>query len=187
MPAFVALFRAINLGSHNKVKMDALKALHEAISLRKVAAYLQTGNIVFESDASDPSQLAGQIAKEFEAKLGFKTEVIVRSLADLKEIVRQNPFLNQPERETKWIVVMFLAGRPESQAKQALFEAYSGPEELFITDQDLFIYYHEGIGRSKLSNVFIERKLKVQGTGRNWNTVAKLLEMTESLSSNDQA
>ena len=178
MASYVSLFRAINVGGNNQVKMAALKAIHEALGFSNVTTYLQTGNVVFEYDEADPTQLAGQISNAFEQQFGFHSEVMVRSAAQIKLLFNHNPFLQQPEKEAKWIVVMFLAGCPESQVWQAFLESYAGPEELFSSDQELYIYYTNGIGRSKLSNALIEKKLKVLGTGRNWNTVTKLLEMT---------
>lgn len=178
MAVFVSLFRAINVGGNNHVKMDALKQLHEELGLRNVTHYLQTGNVVFESDESDPAQLAGQLAKAFEQRFGFKSEVIIRSADEIKEVFSQNPFINQPEKDPKFILVYFLTGHPGEEAKQALLSSYTGPEEIFVTGKEAFIYYTEGVGRSKLSNTLIEKRLKVSGTGRNWNTVSKLLEMT---------
>jgi uncharacterized protein (DUF1697 family) len=179
MGAFVALFRAINVGGNNAVRMDALREMHESLGFRKVTTLLQTGNVVFECDETDPAKLAGLIAREFEKKFGFKSEVMVRTPAQLKELLNKNPFQNQPEKENKWIAVMFLSGHPDAEAKKALLDSYSGPEEILIDGQEMYIYYPIGTGRSKLTNVLIEKKLKVHGTGRNWNTVTKLLQMTK--------
>jgi uncharacterized protein (DUF1697 family) len=179
MATFVSLFRAINVGGNNRVPMPELKALHEALGLKNLNTYLQTGNVIFESADTDTNQLAAQIANAVTQKFGFHVEVMVRTAAELKALVAKNPYLNQPTKEPQWLVVMFLASRPEEAAKQALRSAYSGPEEFSIGEQELFIYYPEGIGRSKFTNAFIEKKLKVLGTGRNWNTVAKLLELTQ--------
>ena len=179
MPVFVSLFRAINVGG-NQVKMADLKELHEALGLKMVATLLQTGNVVFESEATDSAQLARQLSQEFEKRFGFYSEVMVRTAVELKELVNHNPFLDQPGKETKWIVVMFLSASPDKQAQQNLLSSYSGPEEISIAGREMYIYYTNGIGRSKLTNALIEKKLKVLGTGRNWNTVTKLLEMTKS-------
>lgn len=179
MAVFVSLFRAINVGGNSKVSMAALKEIHEEMGLKNVTSYLQTGNVVFGSEEeSDSDKLAGQIKKEFEKKFGFTTEVMVRAAAELKEISNKNPFLDQPEKETKWVVVLFLSGSPDDKAVEALKNAYAGPEEMVVKGKELYAYYTNGIGNSKLTNVFIEKKLKVLGTGRNWNTVSKLLEMT---------
>lgn len=74
---------------------------------------------------------------------------------------------------------MFLAARPEDSGQDALRTAYNGPEEIFIIGQEMYIYYPDGMGRSKLSGSFIERKLKTVGTARNWNTVLHLQEMLQ--------
>ena len=76
-------------------------------------------------------------------------------------------------------MVILLTEYPVIEAVQELLNTYVGPEEIFWADKELFVYYSDGIGRSKLTNVLIERKLKVLGTGRNWNTVTKLVEMTQ--------
>ncbi len=175
----VSLFRGINVGGNHQVKMKVLKELHEALGLSKVTNYIQSGNIVFESDNPNPADLAAQIQKEFDQKFGFHSEVIIRTSAELKELPDRNPFITSAEKETKSILVMFLTASPDIQVCQELLNAHSGPEEFFIMDKELFVYYPNGMGRSKLSNVFIEKKLKVLGTGRNWNTVTKLLEMTQ--------
>ena len=82
-------------------------------------------------------------------------------------------------KESKWIVVMFLASEPISTALEDIQKTYSGPEELHIIGQEVYIYYPEGIGRSKLTNTFLEKKLKTMGTARNWNTVLRLQKMIE--------
>lgn len=182
MTALVSLFRGINVGGHHKVKMDGLKKLHESLGLRDVVAYLQTGNVVFKSEDADVAELTGQIIEAFEKTFGFRSEVILRTSTELSDIVDKNPFLghpSHPEKEWKWVVVMFLAALPDDKAKQELLKTYVGSEELHIIDKELYIYYSNGVGRSKLSGAFIENKLKVRGTARNWNTVTKLLEMAQ--------
>lgn len=178
MGAFVSLFRAINVGGNAAVKMDALKEMHSTLGFGKVAAYLQTGNIVFESDSGTPAEIAAQIRGEFGKRFGFDIEVMVRSAAELTALTGKNPFLSDPAKETKWIVVLFLSSTPDNQNGETLLKAWGGPEELHLEGQELFMYYPNGIGRSKLTNTFIEKKLKVVGTGRNWNTVVKLQELT---------
>ena len=77
------------------------------------------------------------------------------------------------------MVVLFLANRPESTAMEHLQKTYLGPEELCLTGQELYIYYPNGIGRSKLSLTLIEKKLKTIGTGRNWNTILQLQKLIQ--------
>jgi uncharacterized protein (DUF1697 family) len=106
-------------------------------------------------------------------------EVIVRTSAELREIIDSNPFQNQQNKESKWVVVMFLAALPDETAQEDLLKTYVGPEELFIIGEEVYIYYTQGIGRSKLSHSLIEKKLKTVGTARNWNTILQLQKLIQ--------
>jgi uncharacterized protein (DUF1697 family) len=179
MTACVSLFRGINVGGHHHIRMDELKGLHEALGLKDVLPYIQSGNVVFTSDDADVARLRGQIEDGFEQKFGFHVEVFVRTSAELKAIIEQNPFQSQQSKESKWVVVMFLAARPDDTAQEDLLKSYVGPEEFFIVGKELYIYYTNGIGRSKLSNSLIEKKLKTVGTARNWNTILQLQQLIQ--------
>ena len=179
MTRFVSLFRGINVGGNKSVRMDALKELHESLGLQRVETYIQSGNVIFSSDDAIPSQLSRQIEEAFEHKFGFLSKVMVRSADEFNMTIENNPFKDQPMKETKWVVVMFLAREPISTALEDIQKTYSGPEELHLTGQEVYIYYPQGIGRSKLTNTFLEKKLKTMGTARNWNTVLRLQKMME--------
>jgi uncharacterized protein (DUF1697 family) len=177
MASYVSLFRGINVGGRRIVSMSELKNLHESLGLANVATYIQSGNVVFTSDEPDVSLLPRRIEDGFAAKFGFHSDVVVRSAAALDAIVASNPFGNQPGKETKWVVVMFLAAHATSVGEKELMRAYSGPEEFHVVGQEMYIYYPTGIGQSKLTGALIEKKLETVGTARNWNTVLKLQSM----------
>lgn len=179
MTAYVSLFRGINVGGNHQVSMADLKAMHESLGLQHVLSYIQSGNVVFHSAEADAPQLQRHIEASFEQQFGFHSDVIVRTLAEFNEIVEKNPFQGQQNKEPKWVVVLFLAARPDATAQDNLRKAYDGPEEIFIVGQEMYVYYANGMGRSKLSGNFIERKLKTVGTARNWNTILRLLEMLQ--------
>jgi uncharacterized protein (DUF1697 family) len=179
MTRFVSLFRGINVGGNKSVRMDALKELHESLGLQRVETYIQSGNVVFSSDNTDVTQIQKDIEDAFVQKFGFQAKVLVRTAGEFNVIIENNPFQNQPMKESKWVVAMFLASDPISTALEDIQKTYSGPEELHIMGQEVYIYYPEGIGRSKLTNTFLEKKLKTLGTARNWNTVLRLQKMME--------
>jgi len=77
------------------------------------------------------------------------------------------------------VSVLFLATRPDSSAWGNLQNAYAGPEELYLSGQELYAYYTNGIGRSNLTPTLIEKKLKTVGTSRNWNTILQLQKMMQ--------
>ena len=179
MTACVALFRGINVGGNRIVPMKELKRLHEDLGFKDVVTYIQSGNVVFSSDETDASQIASQIEESFAQKFGFRSQVIVRTTAELEEAITNNPFQNQPEKESNRVLVLFMATHPESSALEDLKKSYNGPEEMYLIGQELFVYYSDGMGRSKLTLPLIEKKLKTAGTGRNWNTVLRLKEMMQ--------
>ena len=179
MNAYVSLFRGINVGGHNGVRMDALKELHESLGLQEIQTYIQSGNVVFTSDDADVTLIQKDIEHGFAQKFGFQVKVMVRTADEFNVIIENNPFQNQPLKESKWVVAMFLASHPISTAREDIQKTYTGPEELHIIGQEVYIYYPEGIGRSKLTNVFLEKKLKTTGTARNWNTVLRLQKMIQ--------
>ena len=179
MTAFVSLFRGINVGGNRQVKMADLKAMHESLGLKDVIPYIQSGSVVFTSDNAHPERLQRQIEDTFEQKFGFHSAVMLRTSAELSEIIDKNPFQGQPGKESKWVVVMFLAAHPDDTAQEALLKSYLGPEELHITGKSMYIYYPDGIGRSKLTNTLIEKKLKTPGTARNLNTVLQLQKLMQ--------
>jgi|ERR1051326_1092860 uncharacterized protein (DUF1697 family) len=179
MAAFVSLFRAVNVGGR-QVKMDALRALHESLSLQRVLPYIQSGNVVFESDDADAARIRGEIEAAFKTTFGFHSDVFVRALADLEAVIAASPFAGHLDKAPNHVVVMFLAAHPDAAAQDALRAAYAGPEEIFIIGQEVHMYYPEGQGRSKLTNTLLEKKLKTVGTARNWNTVLKLHNLLQA-------
>jgi uncharacterized protein (DUF1697 family) len=182
MNTFVSLFRGINVGGHRQIKMDQLKDLHASLGLRDVFSYIQSGNVIFQSDDTDETRIQKQLEDSVEQKFGFHVEVIVRSATELQDIIAKNPFQSQQDKESKRITVMFLAMEPDHVAQEDLLKTYVGVEELFIMGKELYIYYTQGIGRSKLSHAFIEKKLKTVGTARNWNTILQLQKLVEQSS-----
>jgi uncharacterized protein (DUF1697 family) len=179
MTVFVSLLRGINVGGYHKIRMDDLKELYESLGFKDVVPYIQSGNVVFISDEADPAQLRKQIEEGLEKKFGFHVEVIIRTAAELGEIIDNNPFQGQQSKESKWVVVMFLAAHPDETAQEDLLKTRVGPEEIFIVGKEVYIYYTEGIGRSKLSHSLIEKKLKTVGTARNWNTILQLQKLVQ--------
>jgi uncharacterized protein (DUF1697 family) len=179
MTAFVSLFRGINVGGHHGVRMGELKAMYEDLGLQDVLSYIQSGNVVFKSVDADVARLRRQIEGGFEERFGFHAEVFVRSSAEFRVIFEKNPFQSQQSKESKWVVVLFLAARPDDTAQEDLLRTYVGPEEIFFTGEEAFIYYTNGIGRSKLSLSLMEKKLKTFGTARNWNTILQLQKLIE--------
>jgi uncharacterized protein (DUF1697 family) len=179
MNVIVSLLRAVNLASHNRIKMDALRALYESLDLREPQSYVQSGNVVFKTRERDLARLARSIEKAIESSFGFRTDVILRTPADLRDVIARNPFRERTEIHPGKLLVMFLASNPGEQAREDVRRMKTDPEELWMDGREVYIYYPNGMGRSKLPWTRVEKTLKTPGTGRNWNSVGKLLEMAE--------
>jgi uncharacterized protein (DUF1697 family) len=186
MTVFVAFLRGVNVAGHRKIKMDALRAVHEAMGHAKVATYLQSGNVVFKGTAKSPRKLAADIERAYQSQLGLSTTVILRSASDLARIVAHCPIALSSGRDPKFLHAVLLSGQPDESAIKTL-TAYDGPEEFRIIGDTLYVYYTYGSGRSKLSLTRIEAALGLDGTARNWNTVTKLREMATHRSTDTSA
>src|SRR5690348_3040298 len=117
MTACVSLFRGINVGGNHQVSMADLKAVHESLGLQHVLTYIQSGNVVFHSAEADVPQLQRQIEASFEQQFGFHSDIFVRTVAEFNEIIERNPFQGQQNKEANWVVVLFLAARPDEAAQ----------------------------------------------------------------------
>jgi uncharacterized protein (DUF1697 family) len=175
MPVFIALIRGINVGGHKKLKMADVKVWCTDLGLTEVRTHLQSGNVVFQTTRTDRAQLA----KDLEAAFRVDARVILRTTAELRKVIAQNPMPDAAARGPSHYIVAFLSDKPKAAAMQSLRDAYNGPEQMELLGAELYIQYDAGMGTSKLTNALIERKLGVSATSRNWNTVTKLLELAE--------
>lgn len=183
MQVVVSLLRAVNVGGHAVIKMADLKALYESLKFRDVQTYIQSGNVVFRSEASDLEAVATKIQRGIEKRFRVTPGVLVRTVDDMRRIVKQNPFAKRAEIEPAKLRVYFLSNILSQPAIAKLKKLPLDPEELIPADSELFIYFPNGAGKSKLPWRTIEKICTAPGTCRNWNTVTKLLEMAEQLES----
>ncbi len=180
MTAIVSLLRGVNVVGRHKIKMDSLRAIYESLRLEGAQTYIQSGNVVFKSRRQDPAKLARRIEDAIEQEFGFRPAVILRTSFEMRDVVAGNPFANRQNIEPNKLLVNFLAADPGQEARDNLLKIKTDGEELRIRGRELYIYFPDGVGRSKLP-ALMERALKAPGTARNWNTVTKLLEIAERL------
>jgi uncharacterized protein (DUF1697 family) len=181
MPVVISMLRGVNVGGHNKIKMDGLRALCESLKLRDPRTYVQSGNVVFRTGERDLGRLAKRLENEIERSFGFRPDVIFRTTTELREAIARSPFATRRGIEPSKLLVIFLANDPSQEAREQVLKIKTDPEELRIDGREIYIYYPNGLARPKLSWAVIEKTLKTRGTGRNWNSVTKLLEMAETL------
>jgi uncharacterized protein (DUF1697 family) len=181
MAAVVSVLRGVNVGGHNKVKMEALRALYESLKLKSPLTYIQSGNVVFGTSRKDLDKLAAEIREAIGNAFGFRPGVFLRTAADMRRIVAANPFAGRADVAPNRLVAMFLEGEPGPEALARLAVVNKGPEEVRAAGRELYIHFPQGMGQSKLSLPAMEQALRQSYTGRNWNSVVQLLEMAERL------
>lgn len=174
MITFVALIRGINVGG-KKLLMKDLASLCTSSGFESVRTYLQSGNVVFESRGSDPAKIAEAVQKKLKSRLALDVTVLVRDAGEIGRVIAQNPFA---ERDPSKLHVTFLSARPTSIPKSEIHMAKDAKEEYSVLGREVYLFLPNGYGRSKLSNAFFEKVLKVSATTRNWRTVTALVEMT---------
>jgi len=175
------MLRSVNLPGHQKVNMPALKTLCTSLGLRDVQTYIQSGNLVFRDQDEDPVALARRLEDAMETSFGFRPAVIVRTASELRKVIAKNPFAGRKQMEPSKLLVVFMNVAPNKQARDKLLAMPCDPEELHIHGREVYIYYPEGMARPKIPLIRLEKALQCSSTGRNWNTVNKLLAMAEAL------
>jgi uncharacterized protein (DUF1697 family) len=174
MTTHIALLRGINVGGNKKVAMADLRGFLTHLGFGEARSLLQSGNVVFRSDALTGADLERLLDAEAEKRLGLKTEFFVRTPEEWQAAIASNPFPDEAESDPSHLVVMFLKQAPDAKDVAALQAAIVGREVVRAAGRQAYITYPDGIGDSKLTINVIEKKLGTRGTGRNWNTVLKL-------------
>jgi uncharacterized protein (DUF1697 family) len=182
MTVVIAMLRGVNVGGHKKISMDGLREICHSLKLRNPQTYIQSGNVVFGTTERDLTRIARRIEDAIENSLSFRPHVILRTASEMREVIARNPFTGRSGLDPAKLNVSFLADNPSADVRDRLLSLKVGPEELKIEGRELYIYFPDGMGRSKLPPV-LDRTLKTPTTVRNWNTVGKLLAMAEALES----
>ena len=177
----ISMLRGVNVGGHHKVKMDELRALYESLGLRNVQTYVQSGNVIFSTKERELDRIAIEIGNAIEQRFGFHADVIMRTASELRDVMLRTPFATRQGIEPGKLLVTFLAKDPGQAARDKVLTIKVEPEELRMEAREYYIYFLSGIGQSKLPTAAIAKALKTPGTGRNWNSVAKLLDIAERL------
>ena len=180
MAQYISLLRGINVGGNRKIKMADLKALYQSLNLSDVSTYIQSGNVIFKSETNDIKQLQITIEQAIEQHFGFTVAVDIRTLDEFKKALQALPFnnVNIAEDGSK-VLISFLSEAPQTENITELLAYVQPPEKIVVSNDCAYIDYPNGCGRSKLTNVLIEKKLAVSATARNLKTVAKLLELAQ--------
>jgi uncharacterized protein (DUF1697 family) len=182
MPVVISLLRGVNVVGRNMVKMEDLRGLCVSLGFSNPQTHLQSGNVVFRTKERNLTKLAKCIEDGLERKFGFRPQVVLRTAPELKSVLARNPFARRRGINGSKLLITFLSETPAAETRDAILNLKPIREEIRIDGRELYVYFRDGMGQSKLWHAF-GRALKNSGTGRNLNTVTKLLAMAEKLGS----
>lgn len=181
MPVLICMLRGVNIAGHNKIKMDVLRDMCVSLKCDAPQTLLQSGNVVFRSSNKNVAQLAKLLGTAIEKKLGFRPEVLLRTVPELREVIARNPFAKRSGIDPSKLVVTFLGSELDAKGGKELLAMDIAPEEMHVLGRELYIYFPNGQARPKISWPRVEKILGPAFTSRNWNTVTKLLQLGENL------
>jgi uncharacterized protein (DUF1697 family) len=184
MTVYVALLRGVNVGAKNRIKMADLQRALEACGLGKVETYIQSGNIIFESNESEEA-IRLKIEDTIKQSFGLTISTVLRSAEELSQLIQNCPFTEKEIREAEAantegesLYVALLQKAPPKEKTETL-NRYITPDDAYqIRNRDIYLLLKHSIRNSKLAGAL--DKLGVQVTVRNWNTIQKLAELAKA-------
>ena len=177
MIRYVAFLRGINVSGHKMIKMEDLRSFFEELpGIRNISTYIQSGNVLFERAEKDEELLRNDIEQLLAQKLGYEVTCIIRAHSALEKVVKNNPFDTIKTEDKGKLYVTFLADLPAYDVRGSLGVYSNDAEYARVVNREVYIY-SGNYGKTCFSNSFIEKKLKLSATTRNWATVNKLLEL----------
>lgn len=173
---YVALLRGINVGGKNMIKMERLREIVTDLGFKNVKTYVNSGNVLFETRPASDKALAKKIHDAVKKNLSMDISVMVRTIEEIEKIIAENPYVGQFHND-KDVHVFFLDDELSSEHRKLLLANNSDVE--FITIRGRAIYYllRISILDSSLGKGFLEKKLKIRTTARNWRTINKIAVM----------
>lgn len=177
MTTYISLLRGINVSGQKLIKMGDLKSMCESLGFEQVITYIQSGNVIFTGKPLLTEQVAdlmsGQISKQF----GFDVPVISLTIEALQAVLRNNPFVCDSAKQSAFMHVTFLKSAPADFDLSEIQGKRLPEEEIVISEKAVYLYCPGGYGKTKLTNTFLEAKLKVAATTRSWKTVQELEQL----------
>lgn len=179
MSKYIALLRGINVGGHKKIKMADLRYILSQEGYMDVQTYIQSGNIIFSSTESEIATIAEKMERIIEKHYGFHVPTHIITHQYLISVLHQNPYKKDDRKERKLMNFAFMYTQPITE-NIAKLTCYSYPnEEIILANQMIYCYYGAGAAKAKFTGNFMEKKLNVTLSSRNYNTVLKLIEMSK--------
>jgi uncharacterized protein (DUF1697 family) len=175
----IAILRGINVGGKRKILMTDLKSLCENLGWKHVESYIQSGNLIFDSNLEN-SELECRLEKAIADQFGFDVPVIVRTAEELEDSIRNNPFFVK-SADISQLHLTFLKSHPTDEHLKKIKGFSVEADSFAIINKDVFVFCEGKYHQSKLTNNFFEKKLGTGASSRSWKTVLKLKELVEAM------
>lgn len=180
MKTYIALLRGINVSGHKLIKMERLREVLTMEGFAHVRTYIQSGNIIFQSQEANEQKLETQISEAILKHFGFEVPVRITSLEELEMVRDANPFIDENVADPTQPYLAFLSEIPQKD-KQNDFEQLTFAQDRFVfLGRVIYLWYADSAANTKLTNNVIESKLKLKATSRNFKTLLKLIELAKS-------
>jgi len=180
MQTYISFLRGINMTGHNSIKMTDLKVLYKNLGFKDVETYIQSGNVIFSAaEELQFRNISLEIERAIHDRFTYNVPVFIRTVEEMKKLISANPFLNEKKFEPSKVAVIFLYEKSSEAQIQKVLNIDYPPDKFRIIGSEIFIYCPNGFGKTRLYTNFFEKKMGVPGTGRNWRTIKKLLEIAE--------
>jgi uncharacterized protein (DUF1697 family) len=179
---YVILLRAVNLAGRGKLSMAEFRQMLAGLGFANVATYIQSGNAVV--DAKGPAaKVAQAVATGLEKMMGASAGVVVRTHEQMERVIQENPFAREAAADGSKVHVAFLAGSPGPEAAAGLerivLQNPQRRDRYHLAGDNIYLHLPDGAADTRFTGKALDRAVGVMGTGRNWNTVVKLCEMSK--------
>ncbi|PQJ80915.1 hypothetical protein BTO18_05375 [Polaribacter porphyrae] len=167
---YIVLLRGINVSGKNKLPMIDLRKILNGLGYQNVQTYIQSGNIILESNESK-NIICKNIKDAILEKFGYDVPVIAKTIPEWEKAIEEYPFSKDYEKIVAFTFLDKISEIKELEIKNI------GTDKFKINNDVVYIYCPNGFGKSKITNDLFEKKLKVTATTRNLRTTLKLLEL----------
>ena len=172
MPRFVVFLRGINVGGHTVTK-DTLQKAFESLGFHEISTFKQSGNIIFQANSPEPDAVKKQIETRLSQTLTFQVAVFIRTFEQLKKITELDPFKGHEEKDADFQVT-FLETTPEPFPLALPIRIPKSTADVISALGTEVFSVTRGHGDGGMPNPFLESKLKMKCTTRNWNVITEI-------------
>lgn len=183
MKTYIAFLRGINVSGQKMIKMAALQEMFNALNLKNVKTYIQSGNVIFQYKGDDLTTLQKKIEKKIKETFGFDVPVILVPADSIEGVLKNNPFIKKKACDFEKLYFIFFNGNIDKAGLEKISQGSYGTDEFSIKGNVIYLHLPNNYGNTKLNNNFFESKLKIIASARNLKTLNALKAMVEGIES----